>query len=90
MSKGSVKSAQGSAFVTTTDLYTIKRLEDDHCAVLVQKGGTIIRLPIEWLPNRAEKGAELVVHVSANVDGARIDIELAKPSSMEKAIDLEG
>ena len=59
-------------------------------AYLKRDDGSTLTLPIAWLPERAKKGAELVVNIDITAGESFIRVELAEPDKVEKALDLEG
>lgn len=59
-------------------------------AYLKRDDGTTLTLPTAWLPERAKKGAELVVNIEVTAGDSFIRVELAEPDKLERALDLEG
>jgi len=64
--------------------YIIDRIEDGSWAVLEDTEGTLVEVPVGWLPTEAREGDRLMVAVEANDDQATLTVQRDEEATKER------
>jgi len=69
--------------------YIIDRIEDDTWAVLEDAEGTLVELPVGWLPTDAREGDWLMVAVDSDADTAILTVQRDEEATKQRRNDLQ-